>query len=156
MIQSKNTSVLVIGLDGATWKTLKPLLKQNKLPTLAKLIKTGNYGISESTLPPLTPSVWTSFLTGVNPGKHGIFGFLKYRNKSKDRKLYKNSDIKYWTLDEYLRKYRKSSYISYSNLDGLIEEAGVETKTITIDELINRSQYIAVDKFTYRVSNNFI
>ena len=67
--------VLVIGLDGATFNVIKPLLKQGKLPTIAKLMDEGVYGELRSVTPPISPTAWASFATGMNPGKHGIFGF---------------------------------------------------------------------------------
>jgi len=47
------------------------------MPNLAKLMKAGVSGKLESILPPITPPAWTSFMTGKNPGKHGIFHFVE-------------------------------------------------------------------------------
>ncbi len=47
------------------------------MPNLAKLMKAGVSGTLESVLPPITPPAWTSFMTGKNPGKHGIFHFVE-------------------------------------------------------------------------------
>ena len=47
------------------------------MPNLAKLMKEGVSGTLESILPPITPPAWTSFMTGKNPGKHGIFHFVE-------------------------------------------------------------------------------
>jgi len=69
--------VLVIGLDGATWVILKPLMDQGLLPNLKRLVERGAAGDLESTVPAHSGPAWTTFMTGVNPGKHGIFGFLK-------------------------------------------------------------------------------
>jgi predicted AlkP superfamily phosphohydrolase/phosphomutase len=70
------TKVLVIGLDGATWRIIKPLINKGKLPTFKKLIKEGVCGELESTIPPWTIPAWNSFATGKNPGKLGIFTFM--------------------------------------------------------------------------------
>ena len=67
--------VLVIGLDGASWNVLEPLMAANKLPNLARLIQDGASGCLRSTVPPVTAPAWASFSTGVNPGKHGVFTF---------------------------------------------------------------------------------
>ena len=69
--------MVVLGLDCATFKLLNPWIRQGKLPNFKKLMKEGSYGILKSTLPPTTPVAWPSFFTGVNPGKHGVFGFTK-------------------------------------------------------------------------------
>ena len=68
--------VLIIGLDGATFKLIKPWVKEGKLPTFAKLMEEGIYGELESTPEMISPAAWTSFSTGNNPGKHGIYDFL--------------------------------------------------------------------------------
>lgn len=47
------------------------------MPNLARLMKAGVSGSLESVLPPITPPAWTSFMTGKNPGKHGIFHFVE-------------------------------------------------------------------------------
>jgi predicted AlkP superfamily phosphohydrolase/phosphomutase len=69
--------IFIFGLDSATWDLLSPWISQNKLPNLAKLIEQGASGHLSSSIPPLTPPAWTSFMTGKNPGKHGIFHFLE-------------------------------------------------------------------------------
>lgn len=73
---------LIIGLDGATFDLIGPWIKRGYLPTLAKLMKEGSWGELETVFPPITPAAWSSFLTGKNPGKHGIYDFL-YREKGK-------------------------------------------------------------------------
>lgn len=47
------------------------------MPNLAKLMKNGASGTLQSVLPPITPPAWTSFMTGKQPGKHGIFNFVE-------------------------------------------------------------------------------
>ncbi len=70
-------SALVIGLDGATWKLLRPWMEAGDLPHLKSLVDSGVSGDLTSVVPFLSPPAWTSAVTGVNPGKHGIFDFLK-------------------------------------------------------------------------------
>ena len=69
--------LFIIGLDSATWTLLRPAIAKGDLPNLAKLVGAGASGPLQSALPPLTPPAWTSFMTGMNPGKHGIFHFLE-------------------------------------------------------------------------------
>lgn len=52
------------------------------MPTLARLVKEGASATLESVRPPLTPPAWTSFMTGKNPAKHGVFNFLQSRDTS--------------------------------------------------------------------------
>jgi predicted AlkP superfamily phosphohydrolase/phosphomutase len=73
------TKLLIIGLDGATFDLIKPWAAEGKLPTLAKLMHDGVTGDLESTLPPVTSPAWPTFMTGKNPGKHGVFDFIRPR-----------------------------------------------------------------------------
>ncbi len=70
--------VLVIGLDGATFDILNPMMGAGMMPRLREIIATGASGILDSTKPPITPAAWTTFMTGKGPGRHGIVDFEKY------------------------------------------------------------------------------
>jgi len=76
--------VTVIGLDGATFRLILPWVKQGKLPTLKKMMDQGVWGNLQSTIHPLSPQAWASFMTGKNPGKHGIFEFVEHKANSYD------------------------------------------------------------------------
>lgn len=67
---------LVLGLDGATWKILRPMMDKGELPNLKALADGGISGNLRSVIPFLSPPAWTSAITGTNPGKHGIYDFL--------------------------------------------------------------------------------
>lgn len=77
--------VLVIGLDGATLDLLNPLVKEGQLPVLKKMFESGVVGELRTVFPPVTAAAWASFMTGKNPGKHGIFEFLLRQAESFDR-----------------------------------------------------------------------
>ncbi|MHC4445909.1 MAG: alkaline phosphatase family protein [Planctomycetota bacterium] len=64
--------LLLIGLDGATFDLIGP-----DLPNLTRLMHQGIWSPLRSTLPPMTFPAWSTFMTGVNPGKHGIFDFTR-------------------------------------------------------------------------------
>ncbi|MDQ3986005.1 MAG: alkaline phosphatase family protein [Actinomycetota bacterium] len=66
---------VMIGLDGAAWHLLDPLFEQGVMPRLEKLRAKGASGTLSSTVPTYTPPAWTSAATGVNPGRHGVYGF---------------------------------------------------------------------------------
>lgn len=63
----------MLGLDGATWSVIHAL----GLPNLGRLAAGGRWGPLRSTTPPMTLPAWSSFLTGVNPGRHGILDFMR-------------------------------------------------------------------------------
>ncbi|HLG13514.1 MAG TPA: alkaline phosphatase family protein [Blastocatellia bacterium] len=71
--------VLFIGLDGATFDVLDPLIDRGLMPRLKQFIGEGVRGPLETTIPPITPTAWVSWMTGKNPGKHGVFEFLLRR-----------------------------------------------------------------------------
>lgn len=72
------TRVLVVSLDGTTFDVLEPLARAGAMPTLAALLAEGSWGPLRSVVPPITPTAWSSFLTGKEPGKHGVFDFRLY------------------------------------------------------------------------------
>ena len=76
--------VFVVGLDGATFDLIKPFIAQGKLPTFKKLMEAGAFSELRSTVPPVTASAWSSFMTGKNPGAHGLFDFMQRRSNSYD------------------------------------------------------------------------
>lgn len=70
------TRVLLIGLDGASFDKVKSFVEEGELPNFAKFIDEGCAGIMKTTIPPTSAPAWASLVTGVNPGKHGIFFFM--------------------------------------------------------------------------------
>ena len=68
--------LVILGIDGADWKIIDPLLQEGCLPNFSKLIEKKYRLPLPSIYPHLTPPVWTSIFTGVNPGKHGIHDFF--------------------------------------------------------------------------------
>lgn len=74
---SRPSMVAVIGLDGADWNILQPLLDAGRLPVLAGLMNRGAWARLKSVEPPVSSAAWTSMCTGVNPGAHGILGFAR-------------------------------------------------------------------------------
>ncbi len=71
------TRVVLIGMDGLTPQLLFPRAHSGSLPAFRKLLETGASGSLASVLPPYSAQAWTSCITGVNPGKHGVHGFVE-------------------------------------------------------------------------------
>jgi predicted AlkP superfamily phosphohydrolase/phosphomutase len=69
--------VFIIGWDGATFDLIRPWVAAGKLPTIARILESGAHGPLRSSMPPWTFPAWSSFMTGMNPGKHGIFDFTR-------------------------------------------------------------------------------
>jgi len=77
-----NRRVLLVGLDGATFHVLDPLIEEGVMPVLRDLIASGARATLKSTVPALTPPAWTSLVTGRGPGAHGIFDFFRKDDES--------------------------------------------------------------------------
>jgi predicted AlkP superfamily phosphohydrolase/phosphomutase len=77
--------VLALGLDGADHDLVARLMAEGRMPTLARLAREGTFGPLRSTIPAFTPVAWSSFLTGLNPGRHGIFNFSTNPNRGRQR-----------------------------------------------------------------------
>jgi len=71
--------LILIGLDGVSWPFLNILLKRVSFSNITRFLNSIQKGELVSTIPPMTAVSWTSIFTGTNPGKHGIFGFLKFK-----------------------------------------------------------------------------
>ena len=67
--------LLVIGLDGADWRSLDPLLDAGELPHLRALCDRGSSARLRSVLPSVSAAAWAAFATGMDPGGTGIFNF---------------------------------------------------------------------------------
>ncbi len=71
-----SSKVFVLALDGATFDLIRPWAAAGKLPLFAQLMQESAWGEIESTTPPITPVAWLTFVTGKNPGKHGVYNFF--------------------------------------------------------------------------------
>ncbi|MCA9243757.1 MAG: alkaline phosphatase family protein [Phycisphaerales bacterium] len=76
MRKARVKRVIVLGLDGLEPSLTEKFMEEGLLPNLAKLREQGSYRRLGTTWPPLSPVAWSSFSTGVNPGKHNIFDFI--------------------------------------------------------------------------------
>lgn len=119
---------VVIGLDGATFSLLDPLMKEGVMPNLAKLADEGVRGSLKSTMPPYTAPAWTTFATGVQPGKHGCYDFLLPTDDLEEFDLCNSTFIRTSTIYELLYEVgRKSVLINLPNT----YPAQLPTPTIT-------------------------
>lgn len=107
--------VVVLGLDGFTWKTLDS--GKVEMENLESLRKSGAWGRLRSTRPPNTVPAWITLATGVNPGKHGVFDFMRCKDGSLSQVVPINSrDIKAETIQQIVRRRGGKSIIM--NLPG--------------------------------------
>jgi len=96
--------VFLLGLDGGSWNVFDHLFAHDAMPNFKRLCADGVRATLESTVPPITPVAWTSLMTGVNPGKHGIFAFAKQIEGSSYLSMPVNRmDIQAPTIFDYYR-----------------------------------------------------
>lgn len=97
---NKRRRVLVIGMDAVTLDLLYPWIDEGKLPNIARLMKDGVHGKLASTIQPITAPAWTSFMTGMNPGKHGLYDFVRRQENGYDIEVTNGSMITVPTMFE--------------------------------------------------------
>jgi len=68
--------VLVLGFDGVDPELLDRFMAAGQLPNFQRLAATGNYVRLGTTIPPQSPVAWSTFITGMDPGGHGIYDFV--------------------------------------------------------------------------------
>jgi predicted AlkP superfamily phosphohydrolase/phosphomutase len=73
----RRRKVLLLGLDGATFSVLEPMVARGVMPFLGRFIQEGARANLRTIVPALTPPAWTSLFTGRTPGHHGVFDFFR-------------------------------------------------------------------------------
>lgn len=104
MHSAKPPRVVIIGLDGADWSALRLLFADGAMPTLEALVRSGVSASLESVIPTNSMSAWTSLMTGVNPGKHGVFAFVRNTGTPFQTTMTNSSDIRFPTMWETLAR----------------------------------------------------
>jgi len=98
--------LVIIGLDGANWSQMLPLIESGRLPHLAALMKHGSYGHLKTLLPTVSPMIWTSVATGKGPEKHGITDFTVW-DEERQRRMPATGQMRkslaLWNLLSYYR-----------------------------------------------------
>ena len=72
----QNRRAVVIGLDGTPYTLAKRFIADGTMPNLADIVRRGTLLQMDTSIPDISSVAWTSFMTGANPGRHGIYGFL--------------------------------------------------------------------------------
>ena len=73
---AEGKKVIVLGIDGMDHGLLEQFIDDGRLPNFARLAKEGGFSPLQTTMPPLSPVAWSTFITGMDPGGHGVFDFL--------------------------------------------------------------------------------
>ena len=81
--RARLSRLIIVGLDGQDPALTDQFMREGILPHFSALAETGSYRRLKTTFPALSPVAWSSFSTGVHPGRHNIFDFL-----DRDRRTY--------------------------------------------------------------------
>ena len=136
--EATQKKVLILGFDGMDPKIVERLAQEGKIPNFQHLMKTGDYSPLKTSIPPQSPVAWSNFITGMNPGGHGIFDFIHrnpetmipYLSTSKTEAAKKKIPIGNWIIPlsgEKVTLLRKGK-----SFWEILEENGVPTTIIRI------------------------
>ncbi len=109
--KKKENRVCVIGLDGVPHGLLLDLAKRGVMSTVGRIVDAGRLHKMKASLPEISAVSWTNFMTGTNPGTHGIFGFTDLKPKSYEMRFPNYSDVKAPPLWDILGEQGRRSVI---------------------------------------------
>ncbi len=108
----KKKRTLVIGLDGVPYTLLQELISNGTMPNVARLASLGHLSQMKVTLPEISAVSWPSFMTGTNPGTHGIYGFIDPKPGSYDIRFPNFRDLKAPTFWDRMGDKKRSVVIN--------------------------------------------
>ncbi|MFW6131453.1 MAG: alkaline phosphatase family protein [Candidatus Aminicenantaceae bacterium] len=109
--KKSKTKVCVIGLDGVPYSLISELAQKGIMPATASIFESGHLHQMKASLPEISSVSWTDFMTGTNPGEHGIFGFTDFKEDSYSLRFPNFLDVKKNTFWDTLGKKNKRSII---------------------------------------------
>ena len=108
-MSNADVETLLIGIDAGCLPVFRRLFDEGRIPAIESLCTDGFCAPMESQIPPWTPSAWPSLYTGVNPGKHGVYGFVTYEGY--DWRVVSSGDVNEFTMWELLDSHDRSSVV---------------------------------------------
>ncbi|MCG2722954.1 MAG: alkaline phosphatase family protein [Thermodesulfovibrionales bacterium] len=109
--QKKKKKVVILGIDGVPCSLLRNLVSRGIMPNLASLVHEGALSEMTASIPEVSSTSWTTFMTGVNPGKHNIYGFMDLRKGSYEYRFPNSHDIKSDPIWEIIGRHNKRSIV---------------------------------------------
>jgi predicted AlkP superfamily phosphohydrolase/phosphomutase len=111
LFRKRKKKVVVLGIDGVPCSLLKRFIKKGIMPNLSQLVQEGTLAEMTASIPEVSSTSWTTFMTGVNPGRHGIYGFMELEKDSYKWRFPNFDDIKSETLWAIADKNNKKSIV---------------------------------------------
>ena len=88
----RHPSVVVVGIDGMDPGLLAQFMAEGRMPNFARLGREGSFDSLETSIPPQSPVAWSNFITGMDPGGHGIFDFI-HRDPATYSPIFSAADV---------------------------------------------------------------
>ena len=101
----------VIGLDGVPVDLLERFAKDGTMPAMGRLVGEGHLHRMKASLPEISSVSWTNFMTGVDPGRHGVFGFTDLHERSYRLRFPNFNDVKAPTIWDRLGETGRKSIV---------------------------------------------
>jgi Type I phosphodiesterase / nucleotide pyrophosphatase len=86
-IRLQSAPFALVGVDGADWTYMAPLMARGELPHFKAMMERGAWGPLETLRPTLSPAIWTTIATGRRPRRHGVLGFTARRLRGVEQTL---------------------------------------------------------------------
>ncbi|NOX21287.1 MAG: hypothetical protein GXO99_08565 [Nitrospirae bacterium] len=109
--KKKSKKVVVLGIDGVPCSLLKELSDRDIMPNMAKLIKEGTLSNMNASIPEVSSTSWSTFMTAVNPARHGIYGFMEIDSFDYSWRFPNFHDLKSKTIWEIASDFDKKSIV---------------------------------------------
>jgi len=103
----KSRKACVVGLDGTPHSLLKRLCEGGVTPCIGEIVSRGSLNRMKVSIPEISSVSWTSFMTGTNPGRHGIFGFVDLKPRSYKIGFPSFRDVRSPTFWDLIGEHRK-------------------------------------------------
>jgi predicted AlkP superfamily phosphohydrolase/phosphomutase len=107
----KKNRACVLGLDGVPHGLILDLARKGVMPAMGRLVEAGHFHRMKASLPEISAVSWTNFMTGLNPGGHGIFGFTDFKPGSYDVRFPNFLDLKVPTFWDRLGQLGKRTIV---------------------------------------------
>lgn len=103
--------VFVVSIDGVPHDFIKQQMRRGRFANFQRLARRGSLRRMNSVLPCLSSVAWASYMTGKNPGKHGIFGFVEKKNGTRELFVPTARDLKSETMWEIMSRARRRVFV---------------------------------------------
>ncbi len=103
--------VIVLGIDGVPCSLLNRFIDEGRMPNFAAIKAKGTLSSMTASIPEVSSTSWSTFMTGVNPGRHGIYGFTEIQKGTYKWRFPNSADIKSDTLWDIAGRHGKRSVV---------------------------------------------